>query len=462
MIGHYILFALLIIVIVIADKVFNEGNKYFYFNLKNLFIVSFVMYTVLPVFDCIINEKYVEYIPYFMIDSILLMLFVIFGFLISKKFESNKQIKYNRKKISAKKQRLLTVFFGGLCTFFLMLNIYVNRGGLSNFLHTSYTQSYSQTVNNNIGFLMFALQPYTLIFMNKKAIPDVKSRRITFAFTMFFIAMNFLGGNRNYAVMSFFALIISVFEKIRIRKIVVYLGVIIGTFLMGILAVFREFGVVNALNGNIPIGWDKILKYAISFSDGELGTMLKFTIYKTKVVEGFAFPYSYGYSYFILPIINLIPYSIYPNKPIAYADYFSKNAFGVFTGEGFGFSPIYEAQINFGILWPAFFILVGFLISRSIKYEKYAISSYSLIGIIILNFYRIDFTTCFKFFAMMFVFRFIFAIFLFRRKCIKVKTVKTKKMLLHKNYLSYYQYNYHKSCYYFKEKQLLFNEKKEI
>lgn len=96
---------------------------------------------------------------------------------------------------------------------------------------------------------------------------------------------------------------------------------------------------------------------------------------------------------------------------MAYADYYSHYAFGEFDGLGYGFSPIYEAEINFGYIWWIVFIIVGIALARWSRIHKDNMSKYYNVGLaacIVLNFFRIDFTTYFKFYAMMWVFKWLY------------------------------------------------------
>ncbi len=250
--------------------------------------------------------------------------------------------------------------------------------------------------------------PYAMMFNDKRLIRDKHIRRIAFIISMVVIAVHFLLGNRNLAVMVGMGLVWSLFREKKFKKVTVYLLMIAGIVFLGIVAVMREYSIMLVLKGEVAINWDLARKYAFSFANGELGTTFKFETYKSRIVSGFQFPYRFGYSYIIMPLINVIPSAIWSGKPTAYADYYSHHAFGSFDGTGYGFSPIYEAQVNFGLLWWIVFVIVGYFLAgcnRNVDDNMNKFFNVGLVACILLNFFRIDFTTCFKFFAMMWVFK---------------------------------------------------------
>lgn len=71
--------------------------------------------------------------------------------------------------------------------------------------------------------------------------------------------------------------------------------------------------------------------------------------------------YKLGYSYTILPIEVAIPRSIYPNKPATLASEFVTKILN--TTQGYAYTPVTEAFINFGYIGPfvIFYILALFL-----------------------------------------------------------------------------------------------------
>lgn len=408
-----ILFIFLILSLVVLEKIMSNGNKGFVINFSNMFFIALIAYTVLPIIDCIINEKHVMFISPFLVKCILMVLSITLGYVIGNRSTGRRRLSSREYPIycmSEEQQGFWTVFWGIIIVFFIGVNIVVNRGGISNAFNSSYRESYSGN-DGNIAFLLYSAMPYAILFNDNEIIKTGRIRLAARLFTVASVGLNMLMGNRNLAIMIVFAYAFARFKNHRFNNIFIYGGMLAGVIGLGLIAVMREHSIVQVLTGNAAINWDLAREYAVSFANGELGTMFAFERYKQGIVSDFSFPYACGFSYFVLPIINIVPRSLWPSKPISYADYFSHYAFGSFDGSGYGFSPIYEAEINFGIMWWTVFIFVGFFLARMSKKDNVNTQRFynaGLMSCIILNFFRIDFTTCFKFFAMMWVFKYMF------------------------------------------------------
>ncbi len=117
---------------------------------------------------------------------------------------------------------------------------------------------------------------------------------------------------------------------------------------------------------------------------------------------------SFGSTYIIDPLINLVPYKIWPNRPQGPAIQFSMSYFGVSNiselKEGLGFSPIIEAFMNFSyfgiipafLLFPYFFYKYSHHLFKNQNHTNNVVSGFLIL--IVLNWLRIDFATCFKIF----------------------------------------------------------------
>lgn len=363
-------------------------------SLNNIFIGVFSCYTFLPILSSYINNKTFEYVDIFYRKSIIIIICLLFGNLMGRKFIKTKK-KVNKKlEILTKKNIIFwNIFLGIMNIIFLIMYIIFLRGGIKSFFSLGYRQSLIGD-NTIITALLFGIFPYAMIFLDRDINKNKFSYFITHIFLIFPIIIFIMGGQRNFLVILLICLIF-----------------------LGLIAIFREYNIINILSGKIELDWNKVWEYIFSFENGELGTTLAFEKYKRMIVPEFSFPFKYGYSYTILPLLNIVPKILWKNKPLAYGDYFSQNAFGYFDGIGYGFSPIYEAEINFGMMWWLVFVFVGFFISwqdsRNNKKSHYYTNI--LIASLTLNFFRIDFAVCFKFFIMMNLFKYIYL------KCINLK-----------------------------------------
>lgn len=400
-----ILYMMLLIVYFMQNnpKALINGVK---ISFANMFLLAFFAYTFLPVFDCILQNKDINYATSFIWKADIILVCLNLGMIIGR---SIPLIKTRDKEYMNSNQVLLTVIWGVFSLSLLFINIILTRGGLSNYLSSTYRESIVNA-SSTIGALLYALMPYALIFLDKDIINNKLARILAVSFSSISIILTFMGGNRNIAVMIMLAGVWSFLKDVKFRVIPTLLMVLCGIIGLGVIASIREHGVINVLSGNANIDWSLVWKYAFSFSNGELGTTLKFEIYQDQIIPGFTFPFGFGFSYLVLPIINLIPSALWPGKPWMYADHFSHYAFGSFDGLGYGFSPIYEAQINFELLWWIIFLILGiFICNRDRrKLNKSSFYNNGLMACIMLNFFRIDFSVCFKFFAMMWCFKWLY------------------------------------------------------
>jgi len=416
------------VILIIFEKIINlnKGRK-FSITLNNFFFIALVAYTLLPVLDCLINERHVEYVGSFLGKTIILVVSLAAGYMFGKKFKLKKKyfVCVTKYSLSKTEQYWWVILYGAMVLLFLMINIVLNRGGLSSFFGSTYRESYIGEQSTVIGALLYASMPYAMVFNEKTLITQKGARFIALLFSLVIIILNFFGGNRNLAVMIAIALVWTMFREFKFNKMFVYLAMVVGIIFLGLIAVFREYSVINVLNGNVQLNWDNVKEYCFSFSKSEVGTTFSFERYKDMMVEGFRFPYALGYSYLVLSIINIVPSSLWAGKPMPYANYFSKCAFDTFDGTGYGFSPIFEAEINFGVFWWIVFFILGVVLTKisgwTVERDINKYFNAGLMACLVLNFFRIDFATCVKFFAMMWCFKWLFLLSFQANKKIKLR-----------------------------------------
>ena len=92
----------------------------------------------------------------------------------------------------------------------------------------------------------------------------------------------------------------------------------------------------------------------------------------------------YGYTYFVLPFQIVVPRYIYPNKPEDLGKEFVNKTFGE-GSQGYAYTPVTEAYLNFGILGPLFvFLLFSLAFSQLIR--KFNFSSISFVYFLLYSF----------------------------------------------------------------------------
>ena len=92
----------------------------------------------------------------------------------------------------------------------------------------------------------------------------------------------------------------------------------------------------------------------------------------------------YGYTYFVLPFQIVVPRYIYPNKPEDLGKEFVNKTFGE-GSQGYAYTPVTEAYLNFGILGPLFvFVLFSLAFSQLIR--KFNFSSISFVYFLLYSF----------------------------------------------------------------------------
>ena len=103
----------------------------------------------------------------------------------------------------------------------------------------------------------------------------------------------------------------------------------------------------------------------------------------------------YGYTYFVLPFQIAAPRYFYPNKPDDLGKEFVNETFGE-GSQGYAYTPVTEAYLNFGVLGPLFvFVLFSLVLSQLVrKLNLYNISFvYFLLYSFVFDFCRGTFAT---------------------------------------------------------------------
>jgi oligosaccharide repeat unit polymerase len=183
-------------------------------------------------------------------------------------------------------------------------------------------------------------------------------------------------------------------RRIPVIKAAVAAGAVF--ILFSVVAAVRSIGLLSA--ETVEIG-----NSVLDPLHGELGTSYHvFNIFSsTPSGDGLQL----GRSYTIDLGINLVPHSLWPNRPPSTAEKFSMRYFGTdHLSEGLGFSPVVEAIENFseaGI--PFVFALFAFGVVFASNYfrgaGRWGMLSYSMMLPMLVNWNRIDSTTSFKMFV---------------------------------------------------------------
>ncbi len=208
-------------------------------------------------------------------------------------------------------------------------------------------------------------------------------------------------GSRNFAIM---ALLPAAAIVLYGRSIPVFraTALVVVTFVaFQFLAYARNFGINNVAR------MSSLELADFAPDNSELGT--SFNVFSIYDQIGHYYDRKYGSTYTIDALINLIPRGLWKNRPYSMSEDFTRaylNSENV--SEGFGFSPIVEAIVNFGywgipfvFLIAAYFVcsLSDFLLSRG-SYS--ALLSWAMMIPLIINWNRIDFSTTSKMYLIFF------------------------------------------------------------
>lgn len=324
---------------------------------------------------------------------------------------------------SAKAEFIAVVVCFSIGLIINLASVFISYG--FSYFTSGYDRAVGSEPNVLLGFLTYYSVGYALIFNNKILIKTPRNRIFALITTALFALLYLVGGHRNMVMLitigAFFAIMQG--KKINILIVAPLLSILV--LAGGFIAAMRNYSVWDLLSRSVQVNVPMVL--ANTFSINEFGTSMIFSYYEAHINEGFVFPHANGFSYILGPLINLIPRALWPDRPLGLADLFSQQGYGKFIGYGLGFSPIFEAKVNFNFLWGGMFIFWGWLLRKLSFHSPVAkpISTpdgssiryvfYGAISCVMFNFFRIDFAICVKFivYIMIFAYLLLFAL----RKC---------------------------------------------
>jgi oligosaccharide repeat unit polymerase len=203
-------------------------------------------------------------------------------------------------------------------------------------------------------------------------------------------------GNRNFATMLLLPLVTLYLSRRPVRLSFALFGILIAYIIFQFLAYARNFGLnnISSMDGVITM-------QEFAPSGSELGT--SFNVYRKFQEISVYFQPSYGMSYTVDTLVNLIPRGLWPDRPYSLSEKFVRYYLATDdVTEGFGFSPLIESWINFGI-YGCFFVFAAFgvLIAALDCWMRRrcsisAILGWSVLTPFVVNWNRIDFATCTK------------------------------------------------------------------
>ena len=375
--------------------------------------IGWFLYSSLFLVEKLFSEKVVVEDYIFAFDSNIAIISMIFGVLCVNMLIPNSKrvcmsykskIPTTRTEISILAILIISAMVLGLVIYYIT----VLFGGFGTYFSQRYGEYLVQGVSSFTMTVPLFCGGYILCINS----PFFTRSKSTDIFVLFFsvllILLFFLGGNRNLSMMLLIAFIWARYYQIQLNLIFILLVILFVVVGGALNAIFREYGISNILFAFEKLDATDITRFIKAISEGEFGTMARVSNYYTE----FNFRYlGFGYSYFLDPIVNMIPTALYPNRPDTIAVEFTQQYWGVSKGAtgviGLGFSPIVEAKINFSYFWFLAFVLIGASIRalqkkllRSSLMMRYII--FGCLAISSLNFFRIDFAIYLKFVLLIF------------------------------------------------------------
>lgn len=182
-----------------------------------------------------------------------------------------------------------------------------------------------------------------------------------------------------------------------------FIPVLLGIFWVFINIKKLKFGILGFAGILLAIF---LFNYLGTLRGGDNGVNRSQLIYQTMTNNEFVYPFftltyeveqnkkqqnsynfQYGTTYFINPVLILIPRTIYPEKPDSLANQFLKKKYGKNITIGFAYNPVTESFVNFGYIGSFIvFFLFGRLLVFVLNY-KYQIYNF-LIFITLIDFCR--------------------------------------------------------------------------
>lgn len=383
-------------------------------DFQSYFMLSSYLYLIIPSVIVFFENTNKDEDLYFLFDVFLFYTFILIGFVTSKLIlpKNNVSIFEDFDKESSN----MLYFTSFICVALFLYFIYIVYGSLTMFLFQRYGNYNVDGISSVTSMIPMLINAYVL-FYNSNIIKKNKLQNIlVIVLTIVFFTLFLLGGNRNIAVMLLFSFLWGRYYQVKFNIFYVFIFLMSGVFIAAIAAVFREYGIVSVLSGTKDVPMDDLIRYALAYNEGEFGTAYRVNNYF--YASDFETQKPPLFSYLLSPILNLIPSSIFPERPTTIAVdftnfYWSKVGAGSGNLEGLGFSPLVEAKANFNYgSTVIFFILPIIANAISTFFNKYSyILYYFLLGAFastIFNYFRIDFALYVKFGIMTFVFCLIF------------------------------------------------------
>jgi oligosaccharide repeat unit polymerase len=218
-----------------------------------------------------------------------------------------------------------------------------------------------------------------------------------------FIVFILLRGSRNFALILLLPILSIYYKEVKFSKfkvIIFLLLIITGGYFIGIV---RNLGFNKMTDLQIE-------SKAFDPLNQEFGT--GFNVYsKYNEISKDQLSCKYGYTYIVMPFVNLVPKALWGNRPPGPAIEFSMSYFKINKENdlefGLGYSPLVECITNFSNYGVPFFFFLFSLFFHYICYQfkntnnPFYESLYFVLSPIIINYNRIDFATTFKMFIVL-------------------------------------------------------------
>ncbi len=248
---------------------------------------------------------------------------------------------------------------------------------------------------------------------------------ISLLFAIVFSMFYLLRGSRNLAGMMLIPLLCAYFYRKPIKLKKIFISCLLLYFLIYTVGVVRNIGFAQV--GNIPIQlrmFDPLTQ--------EFGTNYGVFIKWKEMDQNRNL--LLGKSYTIDILYNLVPISLWPDRPPGAATKFSMDYYGVshYTElrHGLGFSPVVEALINFGYIgivpiFAMFALLVTVLESWFWNKDSWGIASFAFMIPMVVNWNRIDMAITAKMFIIFLVISKTLSIVIFpsRHSILRIKSI---------------------------------------
>lgn len=394
----------LLYLLVIFDRTLR-GNA-ITINLHSLMATGWLLYGILPSIVAVIasSNSYAYNLEFS--SSVLIALFCwLLGYLIYYSLFNQTAVKkvVNKKEYSTFSIFIL-LFFASLLFNYYCVKLYGSIIGYLAAGYGNFEKSGISSLTSSIPFVIAGILFSCLI--NKKN--NVFVLIYVFAFVLLFM----LGGNRNIATFIMLGALIILFYGKRINLIFGVAVLFVAVSLASLIAVTREYAVISIVSDGSDIDLFEVWMLNLSkYNGGEFGVMYRHVGYAKEMLGHF--DTSFIFSYFVSPIINMIPTSLWPDRPLTNSTAFT---FAFWGGQeasksGLGFSVLSEAKLSLGSLYFVVFLVFGVVFSYLNKKIKPGggvnDSLYYFFYIAVcsstLNFFRNDFAIYIKFILIVFI-----------------------------------------------------------